>query len=220
VDTVPALLLNVQQGDVTRYNGARSALNYDAFQVKHGHDYWFALAFKLGSEWTVAQGGGNSDRQNLFDTHQQSGETTSGFGNPFGMSWEGTTAGEELKWRPEAYDGSGTLLTYKAASAVNQWIRVIHHYRSGSSGQSPKLEVWIAYGTGAFTKLTPLISDSTPFGDPGQTTFDWPVIQIYKWTTAAWGTATNRTVYNSGLFAQEGVYLYDEAVVALAAYAR
>jgi hypothetical protein len=220
VDGLPALLLNVRQGDPTRYNGNRSALNYDGFQLKHGHDYWFAFAFKLGSEWTVAQGGGNGDRQNLFDTHQQSSETTSGHGNPFSLSWEGTTAGQELVWRPDLYDGSGSPVMYRAASQPNVWTRVIIHYRSGSSAQNPNLETWIAYGTGSFTKLTPLMSSTTPFGDPAQTTFDWPVAQIYKWTTGSWGTATNRTVYNSGLFAQEGTSLYDGAVAALAAYAR
>ena len=80
----------------------------------------------------------------------------------------------------------------------------------------------MATGTGSFVKLG---STTAPFGDTVTTSTnpDWPVLNLYKWiatTNNPWGTATNRTMWSSGMFAQSGANLFNEAAAAVALYAK
>ena len=228
VDGLPAILHNVRQGDALRYQGNRSGIVYGGYAIQHGEDHWFAWAFKLGTEWQVANSGGHGDRNGLFDTHQQ----TATIGNPSGLNWWGDSpAGHELWWYVERMDGSGSAFLYNAPAAPGQWQRCIIHYRSGSLAQGPVYDVWFATGTAAYVKLPRAIDPYTgtqwttvpAFGDitnnlTGQV--DYPKLEFYKWTHDIYGNMPNRNYWTSGLFAAPGLDNYDAAVAALAPYAK
>jgi len=150
VDGVPAMLHNIHQGDALRYRGNRSGLVYDDFKIYHGHDYWFAWAFKLGTEWDVTKSGGHQDRVGLWDTHQ----TIATIGNPAGLVWWGDSpAGKELWLYVERMDGCGPAYLYNFPAAPGQWQRLIMHYRSGGTAQGPVFDAWTAIGKLPFVKL-------------------------------------------------------------------
>ncbi|MEP7258572.1 MAG: hypothetical protein ABI687_09290, partial [Flavitalea sp.] len=218
----------IQQGDALRYQGNRSGFVYDDFKIYHGHDYWFAWAFKLGAEWNVSNSGGHQDRVGLWDTHQ----TEATIGNPAGLIWCGDSpAGKELWLDVERMDGSGPAYLYNFPAAPGQWQRLIIHYRSGSAAQSPVFDAWTAAGSASFVKLSKSNDPYTempwivtpPFGDPINNTngqADYVKLEIYKWTTGFYGNIPNRTMWTSGLYGQEGANLYDNAVLAVARYAK
>ncbi len=228
VDGLPAIHHAIRQGDALRYQGNRSGIVYDSYAIKHGTDHWFAWAFKLGTEWQVADGSGHQDRVSLFDTHQD----VATMGNPSGVNWWGDSpAGHELWWYVEKMDKSGPAYLYNAAAAPGQWQRCIIHYRAGSDADGPVFDVWFATGAAPLTKLpravdphTGTVWATTPaFGDPvnydnGQV--DYVKLEMYKWTTGAYGNMPHRHYWTSGLFAGPGVDRLDEAVAALAPYAR
>ncbi len=231
VDGVTAILHNVRQGDALRYQGNRSGFVYDGYRISHGEDHWFAMAFKLGPEWIAANSGGHADRTGLLDTHQQQAS----IGNPSGLNWwgdlpGGVYSGKELWWYVERYDGSGPAYLYNEQATPGAWMRMILHYRSGSAAQGPVYDVWLANGAGAFRQLARCIDPYTgaawtttpPFGDPLTNTlpqYDYVKVEMYKWTTGAYGSIPSRSMWTSGLFAAPGVDLYANAVAALAPWA-
>lgn len=226
VDGVTVIEHTIQEGDALRWQGNRSGLVYD-FPIYHGHDYWFAWAFKLGTEWQTAKSGGHNDRTSLLDTHQEEAS----IGNPSGLNWWGDSPpGHELWWYVERYDGSGAAFLYNAAAAPGQWQRVILHYRSGTEAQKPVYDVWLATGSGDYQKLEKIVDPytrqvwtTTPaFGDSLTNTLpqaDYIKLEVYKWTTAYYGNIPKRTMWSSGIFGSEGIDLYKNAVKALEPYA-
>jgi len=209
----------IVQGDPRRNGGNRSELSYSGFKFANGEDLWFASAFKFGGDCDPATSGGASDRMLIQQTHQ---DATSVMANPFSLTYVGGGASQGLNW-VVAYEGNDQEL-YRTPIQLNQWIRTITHYRSGftASGDAPIMEVWVAYGSGAFTKLSPVSAGGAnqQFGDPLSTRGsgnDWPKIGLYKWTSGSWGSSNSRTVYSSGLYAGKGANLFNEAAAALSA---
>lgn len=230
---VPCILHSIRENDAVRWDGNRSGLMYDGYRISHGEDHWFAFAFKFGPEWTAANGGGHGDRQSIFDVHQDA--ATAGHVGPFGLAWYGdspggTWTGRELWWVVSTYDDGTSAYLYNEQATPGQWMRVIIHYRSGSAVQGPLLDTWVANGAGDFRQLPKCIDPytgtawtTTPaFGDPLTNTlpqYDWMKLEVYKWTRGAYGSATNRNLWTSEVFAARGLDRYDEAVQALAPWA-
>jgi len=210
---------HIRQGDPLRNSGARAELSYGDFRFANGEDIWFASAFMFASDCDPATSGGASDRMLIQQTHQ---DATSVMANPFSLTYVGGGASQGLNW-VVAYEGNDREL-YRTPIQLNQWIRTITHYRSGfaASGHAPVMEVWVAYGSGGYAKLTPVsgASATQQFGEtlstPGSNN-DWPKIGLYKWTTGSWGASPSRTVYSSGLYAKKGANLLNEAAAALSA---
>jgi len=222
VDGMEVIQHTIKQGDALRWQGNRSGLVYN-YAIRHGHDYWFAWAFKLGMEWNVENSGGHGDRTLLLDTHQEQASVST----PSGMVWHGDSpAGHELWWFVEHMDGSGAAFLYNAAAAPGKWQRVILHYRSGNVEQKPVYDVWFATGTGEYVKLQKAIDpdrkvkwETTPaFGDSLTNTLpqvDYMKMEMYKWTTKYYGKIPERTMWSSGIYGAEGKDLYEQAVAAL-----
>jgi hypothetical protein len=220
-DSVPAILHRVISTDPLRNSGARAEVSFDDSKIANGSDYWFAFAYRLGSEWVQANSAGNNDRQSVMQVHDLGVA-----GNPMSLSWEGTNAGTygngEMTVRLclEGVDLSGPI--FRIPAKASAWMRVIMHYRPGvNAGQSPKIEMWTALNAGSYSQASPLISDTSPFGETQSSASGWAKIGIYKWTTGSWGSITNRTVHTSGLYkqTQSGSSLYNEAAAAIASYA-
>lgn len=206
----------IRSGDPLRNSGNRSELSYDGVKIVHGVDNWFAFAIKLDADWVQSKSGGNGDRNSLWQVHQDS--SVSSGSNPFGLQWRGTTAGAELVWT-QTLNGTQVSSWAIEAAAPGQWMKWIVHYRSGpDASYSPLLEIWRATGSGAFTKIKPLISPNTPWGEPQKGTTDWTKIGIYKWTYTVYGSVPKRGMYSSGLYTGKGANLYDNAQAALAAF--
>lgn len=231
VDSQPVIRHAVYPGDPTRHDGHRSELSYDSVPIWHGSDYWMSFAVKLDSDWTVANSGGSSDRQSIMQVHQEETSPNWNSGGPFGIVWKGGSAGQEIEiftdgapdWSGSGtYTGGGTVTTrFTTASNPGGWQRFVIHYRSGvRSSQAPTLEVWVANGTGAFTKLTDQ-APNTLFGDPAQaSTHDYAKVGIYKWTYGNYGSGTKRGMYSSGLFFQQGTNLFEAAKAAVEPFNR
>ncbi len=231
---LPAVLRSIHQGDPLYWKGNRSGLSYDGFQISHGVDYWFAFAVQFGPEWVHESCGGNDDRQAIWDTHSVA-ESPGFNGTLAEISWNGGVAGaytgKEL-WLAVPQYGSGNVANlYNWAANPGGWQRLIMHYRSGSTAQGPVMDLWVANGAGAFAQLPKAIDPYTgtpwtvtpAWGDPLTNTlpqFDWMKVEIYKWTSTVYGSIPIRNVWMSDIFAGKGVALYDNAVAALAAYAK
>lgn len=215
---LPVLLHRVLRSDPLRNSGARSEYSMDDFRFANGEDVWFSQVYLFGSDW--APSGNNSDRQIIQNIHQ---DATSTF-NPFGLLVAGGGSRQGLNWQVSS--GGSDLFLYNTPVVLNQFIRVITHYRSGfaSSGHAPKMEAWVAYGSASsYTKLAPLFAgaDTQSFGEPLSTpgsNNDWSKIGIYNWTGVL-GAQTSRSLWSSGLYARKGLALFDEAAAPLAPYA-
>jgi hypothetical protein len=234
-DGLPAVYRNIRQGDVLYYQGNRSGIAYDGTSFLHGVDYWVAFAVKFGTEWVQANSGGSGDRQAIWDTH--SVPYSPGYnGTAAEITWAGgmagTYSGKEL-WMSVPQWGSGNAAyLYNWAANRGGWQRIIIHYRSGSSAQSPVMDMWVANGAGAFSQLAKAVDpytgsawNTTPaWGDPvgggNDGPGDYMKVEIYKWTTGAYGNIPNRSIWMSDVFLGKGTNMYDNAVAALAAYAK
>ena len=220
VDGLAAITHRVVSGDPLRNGGNRSEISYDNYNFANGEDIWFAQAIKFGTDCALGTSG---DMWLIQQTHQEA--TTSGQGNPFGLTYVGANTGSYLQGLNWIVNNAGNdVKLYNTAIVINQWMRLVTHYRSGNSGNNPILEAWVAYGTGSYTKLSVLSGQSAnqPFGDPLSTpgsNNDWPKSGTYKYTTGAYGVNNSRTTYSSGLFAGKGTNLLANAQAALASYA-
>lgn len=212
----------VYEYDPFRHNGNRSELAYNGVYIVHGVDYWMAAAWRLDSDWTIASGSmDSSDHQSLLQIHQ--GNTTYNGGGPFGVQWKGNNpAGAEFSvFTVDTTVGSTTRFTFAANPGGMQ--RVIVHIREGFAGDNPTIEMWVANGTGGYTRL----QDQAPGTNIGDTATsasnpDFAKIGIYKWVglpPAGYGLSNKKAMNSSGLFFGTGVNLYDNAVAALAPYA-
>lgn len=216
---LPAILHRIRSTDPTRHSGHRSGMVFDSPSgvLVNGVDYWFAMAFRLVSGWDPASGGGSGDQASIFDIH------SNGVSNPFGLQLRAGGTGAGILWYVAAYDAAGNgsdVNLYNVATApLNQWWRTIIHARMGSAGQSPICEAWYAAGNAAYTKLTAAYGNpaTTPWGDATGGLFFKD--EVYKWTTTAYGSNTNRLSYSSGVYVGSGINKYDEAAAAIASYA-
>ncbi len=232
---LPAVLRSVHKGDALRYDSHRAGVVYDGFQISHGIDYWFAFAIQLGAEWVAASSGGAGDRQSLFQTCSAAASPGAWDGSLAEITWEGGLAdagtGKELWLSVPRYDGGGRVYLYSWNANPGGWQRLLLHYRSGSAAQGPVMDVWMANGASAYTKLakttdpfTGMTWTVTPaWGDPLTNTlpqFDYVKAEISKWTYGVYGAIPIRTVWMSDVFGASGASLYSEAAFAVAPYAR
>jgi hypothetical protein len=220
LSSLPVLRHSVYPADPMRNGGFRAELSYDPIGLIFGHDYWFAYAFILDSDWTQPNGGGSGDDQSIFQIHQEGGILQN---NTLGVTWDGATNGSEMRVftaNPAGPPYTNIDYRFQSSMPANTWIRHILHVRIGpTAGYAPKLEMWKALGTASYVQETPLVSDTTVFGEPNQNGgLDFCKIGIYKWNST-FGSTSKRGMYSSGLFFGEGTNLYAEAAASIASFA-
>lgn len=217
----PAILHRAVQGDPLRNGGNRSECSLGGFNFANGEEVWFAAAYKFDPDCAVGVAG---DMFLVQQTHQNASTTP---GNPFSLTFVGATNGQYLQglnWITSYQNND--YIRLNTPVSTSQVMCCITRYRSGftASGHAPIMEAWVAYGTGAYTKLVDVgpWTASQQFGDPLSTTGsnnDWPKIGVYKFTPGSYGSSPSRTVISSGLFAEKGADLLERAKAALLPFA-
>lgn len=220
VDGVPCVRHEIRQSDPLRNSGSRSELTFDNLEMVNDTDYWFAHAFKPDANMILANFGGSGDRFSIWQIHQDS--SISPGQNPFGCYMFGdSSAGLELNWFTALNSTQATRTVYRSSLNAGHWWRCITHVRMSQTNAI--FEVWVAYGSGAYTKLTEISAGaSTAAWGESAASASKPYYTksgFYKWTTGVWGSATTRGMYCSAPYWGKGVNLYNEAAAAVAQYA-
>lgn len=226
-DSQACMLHRIVSGDPKRNSGYRAEYDFSSLRFANGEEVWFGFAAKFSSDMALDSIGGSSEVLGVMQTHQNLTSTT----NPINVQLYGATSGSTrysrgLNWL--VVNGGNDIPIYVwSTPPIGTWLRFIMRYRSGfaASGHNPVLEVWVASGAGAFTKLTARTDFSaaganTDFGEPLSTTGsnnDWAKIGFYK-PNDTFGSSSTRTM-RAILFAEKGSNKYDAAVQALAPYA-
>lgn len=226
----PTVQHRIVQGDPTRNSGARCEYTFEDFRFANGEDIWFGAAYLLGSDCNLDTMGGSNEVLGIQQTHQRNTSTT----NPINIQLYGATSvstrySRGLNWIVNS-GGNDIPIYVWSTPPVGTWFRTIMHYRSGfaSAGNAPILEVWVASGTGSYTKLTARTDFSaaganTDFGEPLSTpgsNNDYAKIGFYKPQTASWGSSSTRSMQTSGLYAEKGVSLFNQTAQALIPWAK
>lgn len=210
----------IRQAYPLRNSGARSELTFDNLEMVNDVDYWFAHAFHPDSNMTLANFGGAGDRFSIWQIHQDS--SISPGQNPFGCYIFGdASVGQELQWYTALNSTAASRTVYRSSINAGQWWRAITHVRMSQTNAI--LEVWVAYGSGSYTKLTEISAGaSTAAWGEAAASASRPYYTktgFYKFTTGVWGTATTRGMYSSGAFFGQGTNLFNEAAAALTSFA-
>ena len=178
----------------------------------------------------------------IFDSHTSQPYSSGHNGTALEIGFSDILAGapqtKQFWLTAPSYGSGASMYLYNWAPNFGGWQRTIIHFRGGSADQNPIIEMWIANGTGSYTKLSPSPTpyndapggagtawpNTSPWGDPlsggGKSGRDYLKDEIYALYTTNLGGQGALNIDSSLLFAQRGINLYDMAVAALAPYAR
>lgn len=215
---LPMMRHSCYPGDPLRHDSLRSEFAVDSVSIVMGVDYWMSIAYRLDSDFTKASSSGD-DRQSILQVHQQ--VTSHNIGGPFGVIWRGSNSlGQEFEVFTTNSDTSSVTTRMRYGATPGAMQRLIVHYREGlAAGQAPKLEVWLANGTGTYNQLTDL-APGTLFGDSDTTNSNpnFPKTGFNKFGLSMGSrpkTAMNCTI----LYFGTGASLFNQAAAAVSAYA-